>query len=118
MRGLNSVVISGNVGNSITFGDTRAGTPACSFSIASDRHTFDGIISAWVKINAYGDVVRVCEERLEKGCYVMVSGELMNRTVPAGELLEVRAREIIFIPTRLKDEDEEYDEDDDDLDDE
>ncbi len=113
MRGLNSVVISGNVGKYITFGDTSAGTPACSFSIASDRHTGqDGIISAWVKINAYGDVVRICKERLQKGSYVAVTGELMNRTVSSMELVEVRAREILFFPYRPKEPEPEYPNDD------
>lgn len=104
MRGINKVTISGNVGGNITFGDTNAGVPACSFFLASDRPTSRGNISAWVKINVYGDTVRICETRLEKGGYVLVDGELMNRTVQSGDLVEVRAHEIIFLSlTRAKD---------------
>jgi single-stranded DNA-binding protein len=100
MRGLNRVIISGNVGAQIAFNNTGSGTSACSFFLASDRHSSGGaVVSAWVKINVYGDsFVRICRSRLEKGCYVLVEGELMNRDGQLGELVEVRAREVIFLP--------------------
>lgn len=100
MRGLNRVIISGNVGAQISFNNTGSGTPAGSFFLASDRHSSGGaVVSAWVKINIYGDsFVRICRTRLEKGCYVLVEGELMNRDGQLGELVEVRAREVIFLP--------------------
>jgi single-stranded DNA-binding protein len=101
MRGINRVIISGNVGGQMSFKATGNGSAACSFFLASDRHSSGGaVVSAWVKINAYGDnFVRICRSRLEKGVYVLVEGELMNRDGPQlGELVEVRAREIIFLP--------------------
>ena len=100
MRGINRVIISGNVGAQIAFAGTGSGVAACSFFIASDRHSSGGaVISAWVKINVYGDnFVRICRSRLQKGCYVLVEGELMNRDGQLGELVEVRAREILFLP--------------------
>lgn len=98
MRGINKVIISGNVGGNIAFNQTPSGTDACSFQVASDRHTQTGMITAWVKINAYGEnLVRLCRGRLSKGQYVLVEGELMNRDGVHGELTEVRAREVIFI---------------------
>jgi single-stranded DNA-binding protein len=45
----------------------------------------------------YGDLALVCEDRLKKGGYAIVDGELMNRSLPVGELVEVRAHEIIFL---------------------
>jgi len=109
MRGLNKVIISGNVGAQISFDNTASGTPACSFFLASDRYSSGGaVVSAWVKINVYGDgLVRICRSRLEKGGYVLVEGELMNRDGQLGELVEVRAREVIFLPRAQEQEDKE-----------
>lgn len=100
MRGLNKVIISGNVTGSIEFGRTGKGDEVCGFHIASDRHTFGGsIVTAFIKINVYTDkLVRVCKGKLVKGVYVLVEGELMNRDGQHGGLTEVRAKEIIFLP--------------------
>jgi single-stranded DNA-binding protein len=100
MRGVNRVVISGNCQGRVNFSPTDGkGTPACSFYLTSDRHSHGDVVSVNVKINAYGDgLVRACRARLTKGLYVLVEGELMNRDGQIGELTEVRAREIIFIP--------------------
>ena len=98
MRGINRIVISGNVGNMIKFRDTSKGVPSCTFQLASDRHARGDILTTWVKINVYGrELVRSCRNRLSKGVYVIVEGELMNRDrADQKELVEVRAREVIF----------------------
>jgi len=97
MRGVNRVVISGNVTGAIQEGRTNSGVPTCTFVLASDRYTKDSIVTAWVKINVYGKpLVDVCEPRLRKGRYVLVEGELMNRDGRTAELTEVRAKEVIF----------------------
>lgn len=98
MRGINKVLISGNVGSSIKFSETNSGVKACSFQLASDRYTRGDIVTAWVKVNVYRkDLVKVCESKLVEGCYVFVEGELMNRdSKDAKELVEVRALELIF----------------------
>lgn len=101
MRGVNKVIISGNVSGNNVFNKTGAGVEACSFKLASDRRSPQGNVTAWVKINAYGEgLVRICKERLEKGVYVIVEGELMNREGTLGELIEVRAKEIVFVTRR------------------
>jgi single-stranded DNA-binding protein len=99
MRGLNRVIISGNVGGKIAFADTGSGTPVCSFYLVSDRHSSGGtVVTARVKINVYGEnFVRLCRARLVKGVYVLVEGELMNRNGKLEELLEVRTKEILFL---------------------
>lgn len=98
MRGVNKVVISGNVGDRITYGSTTSGVPACSFSIASDRNDGREVITAWVRVNVYGEeLVRDCREKLVRGVYMVVDGELMNREGKAGELTEVRAQELVFV---------------------
>lgn len=99
MRGLNRVIISGNVTEKIDFARTEAGnTEVCTFTLASDRHTSGKVITAFVKVNVYVEaLVRVCRSRLAKGSYLIVEGELMNRTTPSGKLTEVRAWELIFM---------------------
>lgn len=98
MRGINRVVISGNVSGNINSATMTDGNEALSFSIASDRKINGGTVTAWVKVNVYIDqLVRVCKSRIHKGGYVLVEGELMNRDGVHGELTEVRAREIIFL---------------------
>lgn len=98
MRGINKVVLSGNVGGGIKYEETKKGIPSCSFQVASDRHAHGEVVTAWVKINAYGQgLVRSCKPRLKKGTYVIVEGELMNRDSRGfKELVEIRAREVIF----------------------
>lgn len=99
MRGLNRVIISGHVQERITYGTTGSDTTACSFTIASSRSGQGRNVVAYVKINVYGDgIVRLCRARLRGGGYVMVEGELMNRDGVLGDLTEVRARELIFVP--------------------
>lgn len=104
MRGLNKIVISGNVGGRINSNHTKNGTKAYSFQLASDRHTKGVIITVWVKINVYrADLVNVCDAKLHEGCYVMVEGELMNRDLgEVRDIVEVRAHELIFIDTKRR----------------
>ena len=97
MRGINNVVIGGNVSDKILTSNTSDGTPACSFSVASDRPGSTGAtITCWTRINAYGGLAELCIRKLAKGLYVVVSGELMNRPGVHGELTEVRAKDIVF----------------------
>jgi len=101
MIGVNSVNISGNVKGRIVFQKTKVKqTPACSFSIVSDRKGPNGAkYSTSIKINAYGEnLTNLCDKMLTKGAYVFIQGELMNRPGIHGELTEVRANQIIFNP--------------------
>ena len=102
MRGLNKVILAGNVTGKIDFAATDAGKQVCTFILASDRHGAGGVVTtAYVKVNVYLDgLVAACQSKLTKGCYLLVEGELMNRTTPSGKTLEVRAWEIIFYPER------------------
>jgi single-stranded DNA-binding protein len=95
-RAINRVLISGNVAR-LTFADLPGGKSCCTFTLASDRHAREQVITAFVKINVYGNgLVRSCRTRLHKGGYVFVEGELMNRDGRHGELTEVRAQKVIF----------------------
>lgn len=98
-RGFNKVFLSGNVLDNIEYGSVGKGAEACTFQLASDRKTASGVVTAYVKVNVYVEgLIRICKMKLAKGAYVVVEGELMNREGKYGDLLEVRAREIIFPP--------------------
>ena len=98
MRGFNRVVVSGNATDKTSFSQTDNGTPTCTFTLASDRHTRDAVVTVFVKVNAYGrQLVELCRARLGRGSYVLVEGELMNRDGRLGELTEVRAKDLIFM---------------------
>lgn len=105
MRGINKVIFSGNVSGGIKYSETTNGSPTCSFQVASDRHAQAGkVVTAWVKVNVYGVLVKTCQTFLKKGCYVIVDGELMNRDGQLKELVEIRARELVFPPTGKREE--------------
>lgn len=98
MRGINRIIISGNVTADGNFHTMQDGSLVCSFGIASDRHTRGDIITAFTRVNVYiENLAKICQQRLRKGCYVLVEGELMNRSGTHEELTEIRAREILFL---------------------
>lgn len=100
MRGINETQQSGNVSGPIQYGETRNGDLAGSFILAVDRNN---AYATFVRINVYGALVNVCRQRLHKGAYVIVTGELMNRQRSGGDetssttLTEIRARDVIFV---------------------
>lgn len=98
MRGINRVIISGNVTGKIDFTHTDRGQNVCTFVLASDRPASGGVLTAYAKVNVYIEtLVAACRGKLEKGCYILVEGELMNRNSPAGRMTEIRAWEVIFL---------------------
>lgn len=102
-KGINKVFLAGNVLDNIEYGKVGNGSEALTFQIASDRKSASGVVTAYVKVNVYVEgLIRICKLKLIKGCYVVVEGELMNREGRHGDLLEVRAREIIFPPRTLE----------------
>lgn len=97
MRGINKTIISGNVSREIKYSNLSDGTPVVSFSMASDRCTDGVTVTAWVRVNVFiSSLVELCRVHLSRGSYVIVEGELMNREGRYGQLIEIRAKEIIF----------------------
>ncbi len=92
-RGTNLVGVSGNVGGEISFGETHGGDPFCSFQIAVEARNK---AVTWVRVNIYGPLVNICKERLKRGLYVSVKGELMNRSNNT-DFTEVRCEDIAFV---------------------
>lgn len=107
--GVNEQVGSGNVSGPIKFGTTNDGQVACSFILVMDKRVNRGdrpsgqAQTARVRVNVYGGLAKICEQKLRKGGYVVVSGELMNREPSDSRsdgvshlITEVRADDIVF----------------------
>ena len=99
-RGTNSWDGSGNVASDVAFGETSNMELACNFRLAVERANRQ---VAYFRVNVYGRSAEVCRSRdLRKGDYVIISGELMNRTGRDEILTEIRCKEIVIQNRRPK----------------
>ena len=100
ITGINRLILSGKIRGTPTFQSTKnSKTSACSFSVTSEREGDRKVVSCTVKVNAYGEnLVPLVERYSDKGVYVIVEGELMNREVKG--LSENSARPVIFTEIR------------------
>lgn len=99
---MNSVQISGNVGN-VTYTETNVkNDPIVTFMLCSEK---EENFTTWVKISAYGKQALYCKDKISKGCYVIVDGELSNRKSRNSEHLELEVKatkKIIIFPNSNK----------------
>jgi single-stranded DNA-binding protein len=74
---------------------TGAGVTAYSMLVAVDSNKGGPV---WVRVNVFGSLAKKCSDKIDKGDYVLVNGEMMERKVHENDitLLEVRAKEIVF----------------------
>jgi single-stranded DNA-binding protein len=88
--------VSGNVGV-VDFGRTSNEEDVCSFLLAIEKKKKN---LTWVRVNVFGDgLVKACKQRLARGGYVLVNGELMERVNSSGSntVVEIRCLDIKFI---------------------
>ncbi|MEJ2261917.1 MAG: single-stranded DNA-binding protein [Anaerolineales bacterium] len=83
-RGLNKVMIIGNLGRDPEMRYTPSGRPVTSFSVATSRtwNTSDGerrTETEWFNIVAWGNLAEICNQYLSKGQRVYVEGRLQTR---------------------------------------
>lgn len=99
MRGINDVSYSGNVGHVASTTTHMKGDPICTFMVCSEKETN---FATWAKCTAYGKLAEYCSDKISKGDYVIVSGELFNkksRNSPHPEL-EIKVTKKIVIINR------------------
>ena len=83
-RGLNKVMIIGNLGREPELRYTPSGRPVATFSVAVSRswkssngeHRSE---TEWFKIVAWGKLAEICKEYLHKGQQVYIEGRLQTR---------------------------------------
>jgi single-strand DNA-binding protein len=84
-RGLNKVMVIGNMGRDPELRYTPSGKPVTSFSLASSRSWIapDGERreeTEWFNIVAWGNLAEICSQKLFKSQQVYIEGRLQTRS--------------------------------------
>jgi single-strand DNA-binding protein len=83
-RGLNKVMIIGNLGREPEMRYTPSGKPVTTFSIGASRtwNTSDGerrTETEWFNVVAWSNLAEICNQYLTKGQLVYIEGRLQTR---------------------------------------
>jgi single-strand DNA-binding protein len=118
-RGLNKVMIIGNMGQDPEMRFTPGGKPVTTFRIATSRSwkTSNGerrTETEWFNIVAWGSLAEICNQYLKRGQQVYIEGRLQTRHWEDNEgnkrsTVEIVASEMVMLGERkeYKDEPEE-----------
>ncbi|MEA3337182.1 MAG: single-stranded DNA-binding protein [Chloroflexota bacterium] len=84
-RGLNKVLIIGNLGADPEMRYTPSGKPVTSFSVAVSRswRTSEGErkeATEWFNVVSWGNLAEICNQHLRKGSHVYIEGRLQTRS--------------------------------------
>ncbi|HZQ08889.1 MAG TPA: single-stranded DNA-binding protein [Anaerolineae bacterium] len=84
-RGLNKVMIIGNLGRDPEMRYTPSGKPVTSFSVAVSRTYMKpegerAEVTDWFNVVAWGRLAEICSQYLTKGSMVYVEGRLETRS--------------------------------------
>lgn len=111
-RGLNKVMLIGNLGRDPEMRYTPSGKPVTSFSLAAGRNwvSADGERhdeTEWFNVVAWGNLAEICNQHLSKGQKVYVEGRLQTRSWEDENgqkhfRTEVVASEMIILTGRLE----------------
>src|SRR5436853_4392429 len=109
-RGLNKVLLIGNLGKDPEMKYTPSGNPVTTFSVAVSRNwrTPDGENkeeTEWFRIVAWEKLAETCNEYLRKGSKVYLEGRLQTREFQGQDgqqrqMVEVVANEMIILDSR------------------
>lgn len=109
-RGLNKVMIIGNLGRDPEMRYTPSGKPVTTFSVATSRswNTADGEKheeTEWFNIVAWSSLAEICKQYLTKGQQVYIEGRLQTRHWDDQEgnkhtSVEIVANEMIMLSER------------------
>jgi single-strand DNA-binding protein len=83
-RGLNKVMIIGNLGRDPEMRYTPSGRPVTTFSVATSRtwNTAEGekrVETEWFNVVAWSNLAEICKQYLAKGQQVYIEGRLQSR---------------------------------------
>jgi single-strand DNA-binding protein len=109
-RGLNKVMIIGNLGKDPEMKYTPQGTPITTFSVAVSRTRkgSDGQVideTEWFRVVAWERLAETCNEYLRKGSKVFIEGRLQTRKYTGQDgqerqIVEVVAQEMQMLDSR------------------
>jgi single-strand DNA-binding protein len=83
-RGLNKVMVIGNLGRDPEMRYTPSGRPVTTFTVATSRswNTADGerhSETEWFNVVTWGNLAEICKQYLTKGQQVYIEGRLQTR---------------------------------------
>ena len=106
-RGINKVILVGNLGADPEMKYTASGTPFCNFRLATSEsfNDRDGQLqerTEWHRVTAWGKLAEICGQYLSKGRQVYVEGSIRTRswddnTGTKRYITEINAREVQFL---------------------
>lgn len=105
-RGVNKVILVGNLGQDPEMKYTAGGTALCTFSVATsenfnDREGNPQERTEWHRIVVWGKLAEICGQYLSKGRQVYVEGSLRTSTWDDNGSkryrTEINAREVQFL---------------------
>ena len=109
-RGLNKVMIIGNLGRDPEMRYTPSGRPVTTFSVATSRawNTSEGekhVETEWFNVVAWSSLAEICKQYLTKGQQVYIEGRLQTRHWDDQEgnkhtSVEIVANEMIILSER------------------
>ena len=109
-RGLNKVMIIGNLGRDPEMRYTPSGRPVTTFSVATSRawNTSEGekhVETEWFNVVAWSNLAEICKQFLTKGQQVYIEGRLQTRHWDDQEgnkhtSVEIVANEMIILGER------------------
>jgi single-strand DNA-binding protein len=112
-RGLNKVLIIGNLGRDPEMRYTPSGRPVTTFSVATSRswNTSEGerrSETEWFNVVAWGSLAEICKQYLNKGQQVYVEGRLQTRRWEDDDgnkrtSIEIVAKEMVMLGDKRKD---------------
>ncbi len=114
-RGLNKIMIIGNLGRDPEMRYTPSGRPVTTFSVATSRtwNTADGekrVETEWFNVVAWSNLAEICKQYLSKGQQVYVEGRLQTRHWDDADgnkhtSVEIVANEMILLGDRRESSD-------------
>jgi single-strand DNA-binding protein len=109
-RGLNKVMIIGNLGRDPEMRYTPSGRPVTTFSVATSRtwNTSEGekhVETEWFNVVSWSNLAEICKQYLTKGQQVYIEGRLQTRHWDDQEgnkhtSVEIVANEMIILGER------------------
>lgn len=79
MPSLNQCQFIGNLGRDPEAKELPSGDLVCNFSIACDWKTKEKEGVEWVRVVTFGKLAEICDEYLQKGSKVYISGRMQTR---------------------------------------
>ena len=99
-RGLNKIMIIGNLGRDPEMRYTPSGRPVTTFTVVTNRswNTADGekhTEAEWFNIVSWGNLAEICKQYLTKGQQVYVEGRVQTRRWEDNEGVKHTSIEIV-----------------------